>query len=159
MLPSYTRTNLPTDQINPPRHPWQTLYKNRLCKCKPRAASDTTAASASGAGEAGAGDDTEDIPAEAAKACSELIGLCHAWEKDAPLASLALEGALCCLRSLKGRPSAAKGKGKSGGEGDGGGGGGGEEATALEGALEALGAAVGNFFVKKRGGGFTPLQV
>lgn len=85
------------------------------------------------------------------------MGLCRAWEKDAPLASLALEGAMCCLRSLKSRSSAAvKGKGK------GGGGGRGEEedaTTVLEGALEALASAVGDFFEKKRGRGFTPLQV
>lgn len=76
------------------------------------------------------------------------MGLCKTWEKDAPLASLALEGALCCLRSLKGRPSSGKGKG-----------GGGKGVEALDGALKALAAAVGDYFGKKRGGGLTASQV
>lgn len=69
-----------------------------------------------------------------------------------PLASLALEGALCCLRSLKGREGGGKGKGKVKGGGNGGG-------EALDGALKALAAAVGDFFGKRRGGGLTPKQV
>lgn len=56
---------------------------------------------------------------------------------------MALEGALCCLRSLKGGP-------RKGGDGGG---------EALEGALKVLAAVVGDFFGKKRGGGFTSLQV
>lgn len=74
------------------------------------------------------------------------MGLCRAWEKkNASLASLALEGALCCLRSLKSSPP----KGKGGGAGG----------DALEGALEALTSAVGDFFGKKRAGGLTVVQV
>ncbi|CAN0178962.1 unnamed protein product [Ectocarpus sp. 6 AP-2014] len=123
----------------------QSLYKNRLCKCKPRASSSSSSSSEERGSKPG--DDTDDTRAQTAEAFSELIGLCRAWEKNSPLASLALEGALCCLRSLKSSP--AKGKGK-------GGGGGGD---ALEGALKALAAAVGDFFGKKRGGGFTVVQV
>lgn len=78
------------------------------------------------------------------------MGLCKTWEKDAPLASLALEGALCCLKSLKGRPSSGKDKSKEGGVG-------GEEA--LNEALKVLATAVGDFFRKRRGGGLTSLQV
>ncbi|CAN0230425.1 unnamed protein product, partial [Ectocarpus sp. 12 AP-2014] len=125
----------------------QGLYKNRLCKCKPRASSSSSSE------ERGSkpGDDADDTRAQTAEAFSELIGLCRAWEKkNSPLASLALEGALCCLRSLKSSP--AKGKGKGGGGGSGGG-------DALEGALKALATAVGDFFGKKRGGGFTVVQV
>ncbi|CAM9169353.1 unnamed protein product [Ectocarpus sp. 12 AP-2014] len=126
----------------------QGLYKNRLCKCKPRASSSSSSSSEERGSKPG--DDADDTRAQTAEAFSELIGLCRAWEKkNSPLASLALEGALCCLRSLKSSP--AKGKG-----GGGGGGGGGD---ALEGALKALATAVGDFFGKKRGGGFTVVQV
>lgn len=114
-----------------------------MCKCKPR-----------GVGEApvgeGDGDDAEDFPSETAKSFSELIGLCHAWEKDVPRASLALEGGLCCLRSLQSRPSkasSAKGKGKEGGD------------EVLDGALAALSAAVSRFFENKRKAGFSSKQV
>ncbi len=132
----------------------QTLYKSRLCRCKPRVSCDEKVNDAGNGGEAsaGEGDDAEDIPARTAQAFSELMRLCRAWEKkDAALASLALEGALCCLRSLKGRPATAgngKGKGKGGGDGE-----------LLEGALKQLAAAVGDFFGKKRGGGLTVFQV
>ena len=114
----------------------QALYTLRLCKCKPRVEE---------AGETG--DDPDNVPSQTAEAFSQLMGLCRTWEKDAPLASLALEGALCCLRSLKGRPSSSKGTGGGGG------------AEALDGALETLAAAVGDFFRKKRGGGLTAFQV
>lgn len=130
----------------------QTLYKNRLCKCKPRAPSSS---SSSSNGEGDASSDLATVPAKTAQDFSELIGLCRAWEKDARLASLALEGALCCLRSLKSRPAGGgKGKGKGAGGGDGGGGG-----EALDTALKALAAAVGDFFGKRRGGGLTAAQV
>lgn len=131
----------------PTHHPTtaQSLYKNRLCKCKPRASSSSSSSEERGSKP---GDDADDIRPQTAEAFSELIGLCRAWEKkNSPLASLALEGALCCLRSLKSSP--AKGKGK-------GGGGGGDP---LEGTLKALATAVGDFFGKKRGGGFTVVQV
>lgn len=76
------------------------------------------------------------------------MGLCRTWEKNAPLASLALEGALCCLGSLKGRPSSNKDKG-----------GGGAGVEALDGALKALATAVRGYFGKKRGSGLTASQV
>eukprot|EP00903_Cladosiphon_okamuranus_P021832 g20075.t1 len=123
----------------------QTLYKNRLCKCKPRTRSSPSSHEAA--------DDLDAIPARTAEDFSELMGLCRAWEKDARLASLALEGALCCLRSLKSCPANASG---GGAKGDGKGEGGGE---ALDTALKTLAAAVGDFFGKRRGGGLTAMQV
>lgn len=115
----------------------QTLYKGRLCKCKPRVSDEFPAA------EAGAGDEQSEFASQTAQSFSDLIGLCRTWRKDGPLASLALEGALCCLRSLKGKPAKA-------------GGGGGD---ALESALRALAATVGDFFGERRGGGLSIVQV
>lgn len=133
----------------PPPPPPQTLYKNRLCKCKARASSGEGGNDGGAAAAAGEGEDAEDIPARTAQAFSELMRLCRAWEKDTPLASLALEGALCCLMSLKGKGMRkGKGEGKGGGDGE-----------ALEVALKQLAAAVGDFFGKKRGGGLTVAQV
>lgn len=126
------------------QHFSQALYSGRLCKCKPRVSEEASAAD-------GDGDDAEDFPSETAKSFSELIGLCHAWEKDAPRATLALEGALCCLRSLQSGPS----KGGSGGKA------GKKEGhdEALDGALTALSAAVSRFFGTKRKAGFNSKQV
>lgn len=133
----------------------QTLYRNRLCKCKPRAPSSED--------EEDGASDLDTLPAKTAEDFSELISLCCAWEKDPRLASLALEGALCYLRSLKSsRPANANGsagggvagggKGKVEGDGEG-------QGEALEVALKVLAAAVGDFFGKKRGGGLTVVQV
>lgn len=117
----------------------------------------TAAAGAGGDGE------SEDFPARTAKDFSELMGLCKAWEKDAPLASLALEGALSCLRSLEGGSRRSPAQADGGGKGKAKVAGGGDSSKgaqeALEGAFEALAAVVDQFFVKRRGGGLTPVQV
>lgn len=154
---SRVSTTLPPPPPPPPNQPihTQTLYKNRLCRCKPRASSPSSSSS----NEEDDASVLGSIAAKTAEDFSELIGLCRSWEKDARLASLALEGALCCLRSLKGRPASAKsangsagGVESKGGNGDGGG-------EALDAALKALAAAVGDFFGKRRGGGLTATQV
>lgn len=117
---------------------------------------DKTPGSAAAAAAGGGEGESQDFAATIAKDFSELIGLCRSWEKDARLASLALEGALSCLRSLKGRR-------RSLAEVDGGGNknaiAGHESKAVLEEAFEALASAVRHFFAKRRGGGFTPLQV
>ncbi|CAM9621337.1 unnamed protein product [Scytosiphon promiscuus] len=144
----------------------QTLYKNRLCKCKPRVIAEeedqtSQAGTAAGKDDEEAEEFSAGFSARTAEDFSELIGLCRAWEKDARLASLALEGALSCLRSLKGRRRSLdqvngvgkKGKAKAAGGKDSKG-----AQEALERAFEALAASVDLFFAKRRGGGFTPVQ-
>lgn len=122
----------------------QTLYKGRLCKCKPRALDGE------GSVAEGTEEDKQDFFAGIARSFSELIGLCRTWAKDTALSSLALEGALCCLRSLKGRPAKGKSGARKTSNGD---------DEALDGALHALSDAVTDFFGKRRGGGFSPVQV
>lgn len=160
----------------------QTLYK-RLCKCKPHVAAEksssesgdtsddpppqtgeafpdliTLSRAAAGESPTESGDASNDFPTQIAKAFSELLTLCRSWQKSPDLASLAIEGALCCLRSLKGRPganeNAGEGKGKKNAVVKGG-----NRNVALDGALAELATAVGEFFRKKRGGGFTAAQV
>lgn len=107
----------------------QTLYQNRLCKCKPRKF-------------VGEGKDTDSRTASTGDAFSELLTLCKTWEREPPMASLALEGALCCLRWLK----ALGNDGAS-------------ASPALDASLQGLCSAVADFFAKKRGGGLTSTQV
>lgn len=133
--------------FQPPYRPVQTLYK-RLCECKPQyEAAEPPSES---------GDTSQDLRTQIAGAFSELNTLCRTWEKNASLASLALEGGLCCLSYLKRctSPNENTGKGESNGVVKGG-----NTHAALDGALEGLAATVGVFFKKRRGGGITARQV